>query len=92
MSLMNPIGIIGSFIFPFFFVDPDAGIPAIKAGVYNMMVGFTVITAIWFILTLVSFFENNHKKALGHLIDKSSRLQQESFEEPEEDAQVPIMS
>lgn len=23
MSLMNPIGIIGSFVFPFFFVDPE---------------------------------------------------------------------
>lgn len=91
MSLMNPIGIIGSFIFPFVFVDPDADIPELKTQIYNMMFGFTAVTVSWLIITIVSYFENTHKKALAHLVDKTSRLQEESFEEPEEEAEVPIM-
>lgn len=91
MSLMNPIGVIGSFIFPFFFVDPDADIPDLRNQVYNMMLGFTGVTSLWLLLTLVSYFENSHKKALAHLVDKTSRLQEESFEEPEEEIEIPIM-
>ena len=88
---MNPIGIIGSFIFPFFFVDPNASVPDLKTQIYNMMLGFTGVTSLWLIITLISYFENTHKKALAHLVDKTSKLQEESFEEPEEEPQIPIM-
>lgn len=91
MSLMNPIGIIGSFIFPFFFVDPDAEVPALRTQIFNMMMGFTAVTALWLVLTIVSFFENTHKKALVHVVDKTSKLHEESFEEPEAEVEIPIM-
>lgn len=53
-----------------------------------MMMGFVVVTGAWLLLVIIFFFENTHKKAVSHLSDRSSKLQEESFEEPE--AEIPI--
>jgi len=54
---MNPIGIIVSFVYPFFFVDPDASEKEIRASMRVYFITFAVISTIWLIFTLIFYFE-----------------------------------
>ena len=71
MSLMNPIGIIGSFIYPFFFVDTDSTNSQIKTQVELMMFSFAIISAVWLVLSLFTFFENKNSPTTKSFTNKN---------------------
>jgi hypothetical protein len=54
---MNPIGIILSFLYPFFFVDPTASKAEIKKALNLYLLSFVIISSFWLIITILFYKE-----------------------------------
>ena len=64
---MNPLGLIFSFLYPFIFVDTKAEEIQFKKQVQTMMISLVGVTALWLILTIMTFFENESQDSQGLL-------------------------
>jgi hypothetical protein len=84
---MNPIGIIGSFIYPFFFVNPDSKPHAVKEQVQILMISYALIAALWLLLSFLTYYENGQspQQKLEQAGDPDA-----SLEEPDSEEQISI--
>lgn len=64
MSMMNPLGLIASFLYPFVFLKSGVAEDEFKTQVRAMMISFIWITATSFILTVLTFFDKRVRNKL----------------------------
>lgn len=95
MSVMNPLGVMASFVFPFIFIKDSSSNEIVKEQVFKLFLTTVLIGGTIFLMILIFFHDNEsylkkHKKELKENNSKSDLSEKSEFSDDSFEEKIPF--